>query len=464
MKDIRKKIICILVFILTNINCYANEEVELPALPINEFEQLSEGDNLSIWQKITIFLGFGDKKKNDLEVIKATTSTDVSKSDEVKIDFPQLDEKKLSDDKKIINTLEEKFDGNAPIFENKKSEKTQNEQVNLNDLKLPEEFGPEELNDEHGNKNIKDISTSDPKQVVNVETKITPTQEYQKTEDATPQLALPPLKNIDTKDISTSDPKQVVNVETKITPTQEYQKTEDATPQLALPPLKNIDTKDISTSDPKQEVIAETKIAPIQEQQKTEDATPQLALPPLKIIDTQDISASDPKQVVIAETKIAPKQEQQKTEDINKNIPTNNKDQKTEIKSLIPSYSSDQELNSNNSNLSKYQEKFKYNKKEIKNIAQISSKELLNKNDNLAENDVNQADFIKNEAQVLTLPNDDVVLGDVIEEAKYEQMDFLYYINEFWNLYFELLREPKRKILDDYIKNYNTNFNENYEI
>ncbi len=420
MKDIRKKIICILVFILTNINCYANEEVELPALPINEFEQLSEGDNLSIWQKITIFLGFGDKKKNDLEVIKATTSTDVSKSDEVKIDFPQLDEKKLSDDKKIINTLEEKFDGNAPIFENKKSEKTQNEQVNLNDLKLPEEFGPEELNDEHGNKNIKDISTS--------------------------------------------DPKQVVNVETKITPTQEYQKTEDATPQLALPPLKNIDTKDISTSDPKQEVIAETKIAPIQEQQKTEDATPQLALPPLKIIDTQDISASDPKQVVIAETKIAPKQEQQKTEDINKNIPTNNKDQKTEIKSLIPSYSSDQELNSNNSNLSKYQEKFKYNKKEIKNIAQISSKELLNKNDNLAENDVNQADFIKNEAQVLTLPNDDVVLGDVIEEAKYEQMDFLYYINEFWNLYFELLREPKRKILDDYIKNYNTNFNENYEI
>ena len=76
------------------------------------------------------------------------------------------------------------------------------------------------------------------------------------------------------------------------------------------------------------------------------------------------------------------------------------------------------------------------------------------------ELDSKQLQFVNNEAQVLILPNDDVVLGEVTKQARINNMDLHAYIKKFWKNYGVLKREPKRQELEQFIENYDENFNE----
>jgi len=76
------------------------------------------------------------------------------------------------------------------------------------------------------------------------------------------------------------------------------------------------------------------------------------------------------------------------------------------------------------------------------------------------ELDPKQLQFMNNEAQVLILPNDDVVLGDITTEARINDMDLHTYIKMFWKNYDVLKREPKREEIEQFIENYDENFNE----
>ena len=53
-----------------------------------------------------------------------------------------------------------------------------------------------------------------------------------------------------------------------------------------------------------------------------------------------------------------------------------------------------------------------------------------------------QLQFVNNEAQVLILPNDDVVLGELTESARINDMDLYLYIKKFWENYNRIKREP----------------------
>ena len=66
-----------------------------------------------------------------------------------------------------------------------------------------------------------------------------------------------------------------------------------------------------------------------------------------------------------------------------------------------------------------------------------------------------------NEAQVLILPNDDIVLGVLVDEAKLEQMDFRSYIDKFWENYNKLKREPRRLEIERFVENYDELFDTN---
>lgn len=66
--------------------------------------------------------------------------------------------------------------------------------------------------------------------------------------------------------------------------------------------------------------------------------------------------------------------------------------------------------------------------------------------------------FINNETQMLLLPNDDIVLGNLTDEAKIEQQDMSSFINEFKQVYDRDKRKNQRQKIDNFIKNYSSNF------
>ncbi len=64
--------------------------------------------------------------------------------------------------------------------------------------------------------------------------------------------------------------------------------------------------------------------------------------------------------------------------------------------------------------------------------------------------------FIEDEKQMLFLPNDDIVLGELTGQARLEQMDMYSFIQMFKKIYDSDIRENQRKIIDRFIDNYNS--------
>jgi hypothetical protein len=154
----------------------------------------------------------------------------------------------------------------------------------------------------------------------------------------------------------------------------------------------------------------------------------------------------------------------------NPNLPVNAVDKVSQISGS----STPQEVNSNNpitnkkDNLEKYTKEIETRKNTSQNIPKLVKESSSQANSSDKNQTVNkevkmepaQLEFISNEAQVLIQPNDDVVLGNLTEEAKIKQMDFRSYLVLFQNNYNRLSREPERDVIIRYIENYNEIFNE----
>ncbi|WP_375319227.1 ankyrin repeat domain-containing protein [Candidatus Tisiphia endosymbiont of Oplodontha viridula] len=65
--------------------------------------------------------------------------------------------------------------------------------------------------------------------------------------------------------------------------------------------------------------------------------------------------------------------------------------------------------------------------------------------------------FIEDEKQMLFLPDDDIVLGELTEEARLNQMAMYAFIQMFKTIYDSESRENQRKIIDRFIDNYTSN-------
>ncbi len=107
------------------------------------------------------------------------------------------------------------------------------------------------------------------------------------------------------------------------------------------------------------------------------------------------------------------------------------------------------------------------NSKSIKELPKITSDEIEKSDksngapDEKADNG-KQVKFIEDEAKVLSIPNDDIVLGELTNEAKLEQVDFREYVIKFWEFYNTLAREPKRKEIDNFIQRFDDNAEYNH--
>ena len=120
--------------------------------------------------------------------------------------------------------------------------------------------------------------------------------------------------------------------------------------------------------------------------------------------------------------------------------------------------------------ISKYKKEFEAKASKPAVVPKISESELSLENkskqvdlkaSDLEEFDAKQLKFVNNEAQVLILPNDDIVLGILVDEAKLEQMDFRSYIDKFWENYNKLKREPRRLEIERFVENYDELFDTN---
>lgn len=104
------------------------------------------------------------------------------------------------------------------------------------------------------------------------------------------------------------------------------------------------------------------------------------------------------------------------------------------------------------------------------NVSNITETPLLKKQKNSDANDNNvnktsivdtqhtqnatQKNFISNEAQILILPNDDVILGQLQHNTSLEHMNFSEYEKLFWKNYYKYIDTSKTAAIDRFIDDY----------
>jgi hypothetical protein len=115
--------------------------------------------------------------------------------------------------------------------------------------------------------------------------------------------------------------------------------------------------------------------------------------------------------------------------------------------------------------VSKFKEEIeRRNAKRSEGLPIIPEKDLSNSSDqslnNVLATDAKQLKFITDEAKVLIIPNDDVVLGELTENATLELMDFSSYVQMFWQDYNREKKADDRQVISDFIDNYDENFNQ----
>jgi len=79
-------------------------------------------------------------------------------------------------------------------------------------------------------------------------------------------------------------------------------------------------------------------------------------------------------------------------------------------------------------------------------------------NSNNKEITMDQTRFVNDEAKVLLLPNDEIVLGQLLENIKIEQMDAHSYMNLFQKFEEQEVQLDKRMVVDSFLENYDHNF------
>ncbi|MBN8511704.1 MAG: hypothetical protein J0L79_01550 [Rickettsiales bacterium] len=463
-----KKIVILFlsIIVLTPMTLLADDQSTLPPLP-PAFEQEStnksveqnveSADQESLWQKIKSFFGFGEEKEKTgtkSQTIK-DTSQDLKQPEKAKI---------VEKEKEVIVKTEEKVE--APksetqlpqpmsIIDNgQQINKVNQEPSNLDSTNVT--TTPIVSKDSSANQ----VNINTPQQVVNTS-----------QQNESDQLQLP---------AGFGDENQATS--TNIT---SVSKVPETTPSLITTELKTINTPNTEPLQPSQ--LELPKVSEENNKENTEPkedkkdlTTPASSFVSEKVADVKndpnDITppALDPSPSLPQKIETAPVPEDNKVELPKPEAPVEKVDniaEKTDITSSpTPAYVVEEsEKNAKGDNasagsdslVSKYTKQVQ-NSKSIKELPKITSDEIeksdkLNSASDEKVDDSKQLKFIEDEAKVLSIPNDDVVLGELTDEAKLEQVDFREYVIKFWEFYNNLAREPRRKEIDNFIQKFDDN-------
>ena len=496
---VQRLLLFVSIILLFSFNASAEVAVSLPKLQINSSLNPIDSnvsEDTSLWKKTLDFLGFGDKKNEnkesiEKEVYKETQIPDASSEiiKNVENNIPKIDDatstvEDLEDT--VINKDTKKHIDDINVGLNSQFDK--NNSKEYESLSIPEGFGddetlqlPEGMNPK--NETItQDIKEKTPAVVENVHSskeKILKLNE----EDSASDFVLTDEIPVDSQVVST-----ISNTET---PVLLKDQPKDNKNDLKIPNgfdnIKPEDLKlpDISEIQDAEEILQKTKR--ITENEKTQIVDPTVSSPTVTEAKTNALSDESPildsvdneltsknNPVIIKNTSTEVKK------NITKDLKSNTSDQtkkagetivpllksselKTDVSSDIslptPSYASvSNESYKQESNISKFTRSIVNNKSGPTELPKITHKDYAKKDDGsiIKKQPLKpiQLQFINNEAQVLILPNDDIVLGQLTSEAKINEMDFRLYIRKFWENYNFLKREPKREMINKFIKKY----------
>ncbi len=427
----QKLLLFISIVLLFTVNSYANSATDLPALPANSVIEVVEGSSeseISLWQKIKNFFGFGEQE----EKITESNEDDKITASEDPIEAASLPDQELqsmddassiptepSNEENVIKQTIDQVQSENTSFSDK--DVNMNDKMNSEDLSIAKGFAEDEA--------------------LKLPTGF--------LEDDIKKQGVSELKEID--DSAQSESVRTVFADkTDEMKDDIKQNVSDSVEDLKIPggfeDIKSDGSKEIKLPiiDGEKDKINKAEIAVKQEKTKVEIKSSSVPITESNTIDDSQIKLpTDSNQELITKTD------------------SNLKDQlPTPDYALTPDLPKKEE-----SSISKFARAFEGKKSNKIELPKITEEDFVKNDEGVAakkesiELDSTQLQFVNNEAQVLILPNDDVVLGKLTKQAHIDNIDLYSYIKKFWQNYNRLEREPKREEIENFIEEYDENFN-----
>ncbi len=434
-------LIFISIVLLNSAPSYADKESELPALPTSfevQVEEKSGSDSSkSLWQKFKEYLGFGEEKK--IEEKQPDIQSAVRKKEDTEhAQSESINDEQVISNKENYDTISDNIPPIGSTDEgpmNVKLPEYEKEADVPDQIKLPDGFGEDVIKNPDSStssneptQGITNLGENTRKNNAPVASKIPDHQAEEKNEAAketiepkTEELTIPQLPEAGE-----------VKEEAAFKNDAAKETVEPKTEELTIPPL-------VETSEGKEKTAFKNDVTKETTEPKIEEMPTAQEEPVVKLELPADKPAGEstpnPSNIIVPEYADAasqPNEEEVAISKYKKSLET-----KSSKPVVVPKLS-ESELSLEN-----------------------KSKQVDLKASDLEAFDTNQLKFVNNESQVLILPNDDIVLGILVDEAKLDQMDFRLYVDKFWENYNRLKREPKRLEIEKFIYNYDELFDTN---
>ncbi len=411
----------IFTFILVLSCCFANAEYntnQLPVLPnIKEQNQHNSLKTLSFFQRVKNFLGFGDQDNDSVVSI-------IEEDDDYLV--VTEDNNDVAKEYSITSDINDDFNLSTTNPDNPDTVSNNIKEVDNNEL-LSKDKSPNSNNDDTDfSANMARFNDLDEEDIL----KLPPG--FDETENN-----FDDLKNSFEELKGTSELEDLPTIEQNVTLKKKIDLDETISSKEQVEFYEKISPKDLILLEEKiasnKEVVSKGDI------ESKEDITFQKKITELKLGDDTDLSG----ELVMPS-------------DLTKDSKDN-----------IPNYIDIADSNLGSENLlNKYKDELQSKKLGTQKIEKIKPEQISSDNKKMEEftevtaADLNesQLNFANNEAQVLMLPNDDVVLGDLTQVAKNNLIDFKSYAKIFWTQYNKIKNESERYVIDKFINDYNENF------
>lgn len=501
----QRLLLFISIMLLFAFNANANADANLPALPTDTVVEVVDQqgkEEISLWQKILNFFGFGDKEEaekaesSENNPYEASDDTNnnvtqyIERTQNVKANISEAGENASQfSDSTGVSTTETKSDNTSKNLDGKFGFDNDSDTESLSipkgfeddgPIKLPEL--PDDIADEIASENMDkkqnlkdtmdDMTNSADKMLSGIPEAAsqnnadTSNKMDQMVEEGVNDLKLPDgfddIKSENTQIPPISKAEISKNTESK-------QKLEESLkdgdkdiksndfplPQLPIPPGDSDSLKDTS-SEPMKETASPTTTSSVSDEESSS----------IENIDSGNMlgSKNDIKLPIDDGEKVAGSTDAKSSD--NKNKSADNK--VSDMMLPTPDYASSQneEPKKQESSIEKFTRVFTNKKSKEIELPKITEEDYNSNEDDSSvrrssvELDSTQLQFVNNEAQVLILPNDDVVLGELTESARINDMDLYSYIKKFWENYNRVKREPQREVIERFIEEYDENFNQ----
>lgn len=516
----QKLLLFISIVLLFAFNGNAETDANLPALPTDSTVKLidqNESEEISLWQKILNFFGFGNKEKVDKKPIekeesKETQTADdsngnitqqIEKNKDTTINMSKIDDGQSQDEDLDIDNAIKKITENTPddnkanLDDNDMGKNQDTDALSIpkgfeddGPLKLPEL--PEGMSDridsenEEKRQNVEDNTDNSANKMLpeipavssnnSSDTEMFDNADQKALAADTNDLKLPDgfddMKSEDTKlpDMPIPNIPEINRDEQKLEKAEDIveNKESQAEDLPLLPPVSSEGLTDLSEKTP---VSKDDSSTSMDESPVSTDSSSVPAKDSKDSVDIENNSADNMKEITLpaSDEAVPSSGDIVKSEDP-KSSESNNKSQTDTISDIslpAPDYASiPDEPKKQESSIEKFTRAFTNKKSKQIELPKITEEDYASKDDEtavekgVAGHDATQLQFVNNEAQVLILPNDDVVLGKLTEQAKINEMDLHTYIKKFWENYNRLKREPQREVIERFIEEYDENFNQ----